>query len=54
MDPQACWEQIVKDLREVGDLTNDDAVAVARSSAIAGLRALADWLDRGGFPPEVE
>jgi len=53
MDPQALWDELVKNLREAGEFTNDNARLDARLAAIQGLRDLAKWLHDGGFPPEV-
>jgi len=53
MDPKACWADILRSLREAGELTNDRARLEAASEAAAAMRALADWLDKGGFAPDV-
>lgn len=47
MDPQATWYAIVELLTQRA-YSADDALELA-----AHLRALAHWLDRGGFRPVV-
>lgn len=48
MDPTACLTEALEALDAIGDDPGE------RQTAIERLRGLADWLERGGFPPLVE
>ena len=48
MDPQACLDSILESLS--GDTPFG---AQQRELTVERLRALADWLEHGGFPPEA-
>ncbi len=49
MDPKEALKQILAALSEAERCNSADA----KADAIDGLRALADWLESGGFPPRV-
>lgn len=48
MDPDACFTLIHERLDALRNGDED-----AREEAIEALRDLADWLDKGGFPPQT-
>jgi hypothetical protein len=50
MDPNAVWNSLYESLRELNkDPTNKDT----RAHVIDCLQVLAQWLYRGGFPPNL-
>jgi hypothetical protein len=51
VDPNATWRLIIEGLRQIADDPNDRKQRIVVASL---LRDLADWLERGGFPPSVE
>lgn len=55
MDPQACYNEVVDSIQDLHDCTNGilegSDPKPCRSDAIKALRNLADWLAKGGFPP---
>ena len=48
MDPDACLVLIHEHLNALRNGDED-----AREEAIEALRALAEWLEKGGFPPRT-
>lgn len=52
MDPDANWIELTQTLADM-QLATPTHEPEARDHAIELLRALADWLERGGFPPQV-
>lgn len=50
MDPQACFDWLLADLRELAKHP-DEGSSDTRADCVDGLRDLASWLQRGGFPP---
>lgn len=51
MDPQACLWEILDSLEDARRWIADDPAE--REIITEKLRALADWIDRGGFLPNV-
>lgn len=47
MDPNACWAVIVS------NVSNPDREQVDRDVLVEHLRALADWIEKGGALPNV-
>ena len=50
MDPNAVWKSLCEHLRVLRKNLQD---AEAREQATECLSTLYNWLDRGGFPPDV-
>ena len=51
MDPQACWDELFGRFKDQDYYPNyymDD-----RDREVELLRALADWIEKGGFRPKV-
>jgi hypothetical protein len=55
MDPTRCLQTLLSDLSilSYAHSNQEKENIVDREDAIDGLRQLADWLERGGFPPRV-
>ena len=53
MDPQECWAFILEQLKDAGNLTNEGARRAAAIEAAKAMRNLAEWIEKGGFPPEI-
>ena len=51
MDPDATWRLILEALRKLQSDPHDEE---ARIDAVFVLESLAQWLDGGGFPPNIE
>jgi hypothetical protein len=51
MDPQATWDELCTTLRQLKD---DPENGKLREEALSCLHAIANWLERGEFPPTVE
>lgn len=55
MDPTACLRDTLAALIVARSTPRAETeVTLAAQTAIDGLRNLADWLERGGFAPDVE
>jgi hypothetical protein len=51
VDPDATWEELCDALRQYWHHPNDVA---AREQAVSCLKALTEWLQKGGFAPTIE
>jgi hypothetical protein len=55
MDPAQCLLAALRNLQDVAHLNDDVSLRDAsKADAAEHLRNLADWLDGGGFTPDVE
>lgn len=57
MDPNECYERMYDALRDLYDAAATKGpvspeATEHREEAVAALRDLADWLAKGGFPPD--
>lgn len=54
MDPQAAWDDVIEGMVEVArGVAVGDRRSGARRQVVEALRALAEWLEAGGFPPDI-
>jgi hypothetical protein len=54
MDPKVCYDEIVDSIQDLYDATHGEIERdpkLCRSDAVTALRNMADWLEKGGFPP---
>ena len=54
MDPQATWDNLVAALRAMRDSDDIGETCDAQREALDSLRALEEWILKGGFPPKVQ
>ena len=50
MDPDATWQELCTALRQLKERPDDPKL---RQEVLSCLKALTEWLDRGGFPPTI-
>lgn len=49
MDPDACLSKILDDLTDL----HKSSAPLSRIHVVEGLRNLSDWIDQGGYAPNV-
>jgi hypothetical protein len=55
VDPNACLDRILENLADLHTIVTGGEIDLGeREESIHALRELADWLERGGFPPDCD